>query len=149
MQNLWDSRFIELAQLIGGWSKDHKRKVGCVVVSKDNRILSTGYNGFPRQLDTVSVIPDELKNIYTIHAEVNCIANVQSTITEPVTVYVTYPPCLECSKMLTSNLPIKRLVTLPLDAYSASKWYESMLKAKDYLEESGVEYVCADSSFSS
>lgn len=147
MQNLWDSRFMELAHLIGSWSKDDKRKVGCVIVSQDNRILSTGYNGFPRQLDGLSVIPAELKNVYTIHAEVNCMANLKAQLTDGVTVYVTYPPCLECSKMLKANIPIIRLVTSSLDAYSASKWYASMLEAKAFLTDSGVEYVCADSGY--
>lgn len=147
--SIWDSRFMELANLVGSWSKDNKRKVGCVVVTADNRILSTGYNGLPRQLDGLSVIPDDMKNIYTIHAEVNCMANLKVQPSEGVTVYVTYPPCLDCAKMLKANIPIIKLVTNSLDAFSASKWHASMLEAKAFLTDSGVEYVCADTSYPS
>ena len=44
----WDELFIEMAFLVSEKSKDPSTKVGCVLVSKDNTVLSTGNNGFPR-----------------------------------------------------------------------------------------------------
>lgn len=44
----WDELFILQAVLIAQKSKDTSTKVGCVIVSQDNTILSTGFNGFPR-----------------------------------------------------------------------------------------------------
>ena len=44
----WDKRFLELAKLVGSWSKDPSTKVGAVIVDCNNRIISVGYNGFPK-----------------------------------------------------------------------------------------------------
>jgi len=43
----WDKRFLELAKLIGSWSKDPSTQVGAVIVDENNRLVSVGYNGFP------------------------------------------------------------------------------------------------------
>jgi dCMP deaminase len=44
----WDELFIRMAMLIALKSKDPSTKVGCVIVSQDNVVLSMGFNGFPR-----------------------------------------------------------------------------------------------------
>lgn len=44
----WDEYFMAVAQLAGMRSKDPGTQVGCCIVSKDNKILSMGYNGFPK-----------------------------------------------------------------------------------------------------
>ncbi|TSA39543.1 CMP deaminase [archaeon] len=44
----WDQRFLELARVVAGWSKDRSTQVGCVIVSATGNVLSTGFNGFPR-----------------------------------------------------------------------------------------------------
>lgn len=46
----WDRRFIELSRHIAEWSKDPSTRVGSVIVS-GNKIMSTGYNGFPSGMD--------------------------------------------------------------------------------------------------
>ena len=71
--NLWDERFMALAEHIGSWSKDRGRQVGCVIVAPDNTIRAIGYNGFPRGLDDDD---DErhsrpAKYLWTEHAERN------------------------------------------------------------------------------
>lgn len=43
----WDQYFMQLASLAAQRSNCMKRRVGCVLV-KDNRVMSTGYNGTPR-----------------------------------------------------------------------------------------------------
>ena len=44
----WDEYFMAVAQLAGMRSKDPHTQVGACIVSEDNKILSMGYNGFPR-----------------------------------------------------------------------------------------------------
>ena len=44
---LWDDRFLSLAALVAGWSKDPSTQVGCVIVDPDRRVRGMGYNGFP------------------------------------------------------------------------------------------------------
>ena len=39
--------YMAMAKLISKRSKDPNTQVGAVIVSKDDRILSVGYNGFP------------------------------------------------------------------------------------------------------
>ena len=47
----WDEYFMGIAKLTAGRSKDPNTQVGACIVSKDNRILSTGYNGAPNNFD--------------------------------------------------------------------------------------------------
>ena len=44
----WDEYFIGVAKLSAKRSKDPNTQVGACIVSEDNKILSMGYNGFPR-----------------------------------------------------------------------------------------------------
>ena len=44
----WDTYFMGLAKYVSTKSKDRSTKVGCVIVSQDHQVVSTGYNGFPR-----------------------------------------------------------------------------------------------------
>ena len=46
----WDYRFIKLAKEISFWSKDPSTKVGAIAVT-NRRIIATGYNGFPKDID--------------------------------------------------------------------------------------------------
>lgn len=45
----WDQYFMQLASLAAQRSNCMKRRVGCVLV-RENRVISTGYNGTPRNL---------------------------------------------------------------------------------------------------
>ena len=44
----WDEYFMGVAILSGMRSKDPNSQVGSCIVSEDNKILSMGYNGFPK-----------------------------------------------------------------------------------------------------
>ena len=44
----WDEYFMGVAMLSGMRSKDPNSQVGACIVSEDNKILSMGYNGFPK-----------------------------------------------------------------------------------------------------
>ena len=73
----WNSRFMDLARLVAGWSKDTSTKVGCVIIGPDKEIRSTGYNGFPRGVDDTIPAGHErpAKYDFTEHAERNAIYN--------------------------------------------------------------------------
>ncbi len=45
----WDQYFMQLASLAAQRSNCMKRRVGCVLV-QERRVISTGYNGTPRNL---------------------------------------------------------------------------------------------------
>ncbi len=91
--NKWDQRFIDLAAFIASWSKD-TTKVGAVIVDDQKRVVSTGYNGFPRGTCD-DELPRERKLLRVLHAESNAIDFAYRDITG-CTLYVTHPPCAQC-----------------------------------------------------
>ena len=48
--NKWDKRWLEIASVVSTWSKDPSTQIGAIAV-KDKRLISTGYNGFPRGIE--------------------------------------------------------------------------------------------------
>lgn len=42
----WDKRYLKMAKMVAGWTKDPRAGVGAVVV-KNNRVIAAGFNGFP------------------------------------------------------------------------------------------------------
>lgn len=55
----WDARMLAVASLISGWSKDPSTGVGAVIVDPQNRVVSMGFNGFPRAVeDSASAMLD-------------------------------------------------------------------------------------------
>ena len=122
--NKWDKRFMEMADTVGTWSSCYKddRHVGAVIV-KNNRVLTTGYNGAPagiksctekgvclrQQLGIASGTRHEL--CYAVHAEQNAIIQAArlGISLEGATLYVTHQPCVICARMII-NSGISRIV---------------------------------------
>jgi len=61
----WDQYFISLALLTASRSSCNRLKVGCVLV-KENRIISTGYNGFLPKAEHISIVRDNHEQA-TVH----------------------------------------------------------------------------------
>jgi dCMP deaminase len=108
----WDVRFLDLAIHVSGWSKDPKVKVGSVIVSSDRRVMSLGYNGFPRGVEDseerLNIRDEKLK--FTAHAERNALDNCDSNVRE-CTLYVTLQPCADCTKSIIQR-GIKKVVCI-------------------------------------
>lgn len=98
----WDSRYLEMARLVAGWSKDRSTKVGAVIVGEAGQILSTGFNGFPRGVnDDVDERHERpAKYLYTEHAERNAIYNAARLGVQLLDsrMYVDWPPCSDCAR---------------------------------------------------
>jgi dCMP deaminase len=86
----WDNRFMELAEHISYWSKDPRTKVGSVIVDDRNRVVSMGYNGFPRGVHDTDERYEHrpLKHLLVSHAERNALDNSPLTV-EGCTLYCT------------------------------------------------------------
>jgi dCMP deaminase len=141
----WDHRFIKIAQDVSTWSKDPRRKVGAVAVDPvDRRILSTGYNGFPKWIrdDPERMKDSFVKLKYIIHAEMNCIFNAVYTGTSlrDTTLYVYgLPPCYECAKGII-QVGIRRVVCDHENLHPEdSRWEDSFNHSIAMFEEAGVE----------
>jgi len=116
----WDDYFLYIATVVSIKSKDPKCAVGAVIVSRDNIILSTGFNGLARGVHdddhTLSDADEKLKII--CHAENNAILNAARTGGLPLegaTIYVTKFPCLACCNAIIQS-GLKRVYTHD-DAY--------------------------------
>jgi len=142
---LWHSRFLKLAEQIASFSKDPSTKVGCVLV-RDRRIISTGYNGFPRGIgDTFERLNDrKQKYEMTVHAEINAVttAALHGVSTEGSTAYVTFQPCSRCASVLI-NAGIKE-VFIAADSIIPDRWLDNMVLAANLLKEAGILLTTLD-----
>ena len=97
----WDRRMLGLVNLIATWSKDPSTGVGAVIVDSKNRIVSVGFNGFPRAVcDSDEALFDRDEKLRrTIHAEENALLFARGPV-DGCTIYVTHPPCARCAAKL-------------------------------------------------
>ncbi|MFC1807681.1 cytidine/deoxycytidylate deaminase family protein [Candidatus Omnitrophota bacterium] len=136
----WDSYFLELASLVSKRSTCLRRSVGAVIV-KDKHILSTGYNGAPKDIkhcSKVGCLREKLKIpsgqrhelCRGLHAEQNAIiqAALYGISLKGATLYCTNLPCSICAKMII-NSGIRDIV-------SSSGYPDSM--AKEFFKESRI-----------
>ena len=111
----WDDYFMQIARHVALRSNCIKRKVAALLV-KDQRIISTGYNGTPRGIKNcneggcprchkIGVSGANLDACLCSHAEENSI--VQSAYhgvnIKGATLYTTFSPCLGCTKMIINS----------------------------------------------
>ena len=138
MSDKWDKRFIDLAKLVGSWSKDPSTKVGAVIVDDKKRIVSVGYNGFPRGVEDSEKRLCDRSQKYDIivHAEMNALAFAKGSV-EGCTLY-TWPfqPCSRCAGFIIQS-GIKRVVTIKKDN-SEDRWTSNFNLAQQLFSESGV-----------
>jgi len=137
----WDEYFMGVALLSGMRSKDPNTQVGACIVSEDNKILSMGYNGFPRGCSDDEFPwcregePLDNKYFYTTHSELNAILNYRGGSLEGAKLYVTLFPCNECAKAIIQS-GIKTVV------YDCDKYADtpSVIASKRMLNAAGVRY---------
>lgn len=140
----WDERFMELALHVADWSKDPSTKVGSVIVAPDRRIMSLGYNGFPRGVaDLEERLNDRpTKYAFVAHAERNALDNVDASMRGCI-LYSTLQPCAECTKSIIQR-GITRVVTL-IDKKRAADHYKTFQTySLVMMKEAGVEVVLVD-----
>lgn len=140
-KNKWHYRFLNIAKEVSSWSKDPSTKVGAVIVDKDQRFISLGYNGFPKGVkDTIEKLKDrEQKYKHMVHAERNALLFANKSL-KGCTIY-TYPfmPCSECASMIIQS-GIKKVFSFPSEeTYGAERWNESFKISKNMFKEAGVK----------
>ncbi len=105
----WDEYFMGVALLAAQRSKDPSTQVGACIVDENNRILSTGYNGFPQGCsdDEFPWNRDEnageTKYPFVVHAELNAVLNAQGKSLIGSKLYVALFPCNECAKAIIQS----------------------------------------------
>ena len=136
----WDEYFMGVALLASQRSKDPSTQVGACIVDGDKRILSTGYNGFPKGCsdDEFPWNRDDSKGdtkySYVVHAELNAILNASGKKLAGATLYVGLFPCNECAKAIIQS-GIKEVIYLS-DKYHGTP---SMTASRRMLDAAGVK----------
>ncbi len=111
----WDDYYMAICRIVGTRSTCDRLRSGAVLV-KDNRIMSTGYNGSPPGLphcdEAEGHLMEEGHCVRTIHGEHNTIlqaAIVPGATTAGATLYTKFSPCIHCAKYIVAA-GIKRVV---------------------------------------
>ena len=108
----WDAYFMDIARVVATRSNCVKRKVAAVI-TRDRRIISTGYNGTPRgvrncneggcpRCNSFVEGGTRLDECLCCHGEENAItqASYHGVSVRDGTLYTTFCPCLICTKMI-------------------------------------------------
>lgn len=118
----WDDYFLKIADVVSERSTCLRRRYGAVIV-KNNRIISTGYNGSPVgypnccdkgycEREALNIPPGErYEKCMAVHAEQNAIIYAEAAAMEGATIYISGhnvadgtpasgKPCLLCERMI-------------------------------------------------
>jgi len=111
----WDEYFMSIARVVATRSNCVKRKVAAVI-TRDRRIISTGYNGTPRgvrncneggcpRCNSFAEGGTRLDECLCSHGEENAITQVayHGNSVRDATLYTTFSPCLICTKMIINS----------------------------------------------
>lgn len=140
----WDTKFVELANHIGSWSKDTSTKVGAVVVNGRNKVLSIGYNGLPIGIDDNIKERNERpeKYLWYEHAERNAIysAAEEGISLKKTKMYTNYFPCPDCSRAII-QAGIEEVIYQnedPESAKGSEQWAHAKEVSKQMLMEARI-----------
>ena len=135
----WDEYFMGIAMLAAKRSKDPSTQVGACIVTQDNIIISTGYNGMPTGCSD-DVFPwdregEDTKYPYVVHAELNAVLNANGRDLRGSRIYVALFPCNECAKAIIQS-GVKEVI------YLSDKYADTLatLASKRMLDAAGVAY---------
>jgi len=141
----WDEYFMKIVEMVGTRGNCDRFRGGCII-TRDRRIVVTGYNGAPAGTVTCDEVGHEMHTVVndegvqsrhcirTTHAEQNaiCEAARMGISINGGTLYCKMTPCYTCAKMLI-NAGIKRVVCA-IDYHSGDR-------SKEIFKEAGVDYV--------
>ncbi len=140
----WDEYFIKICEMIGSRGSCDRGRAGCVI-TRDNRIVATGYVGSPIGLPHCDEIGHEMHTVIhsdgnksqhcirTTHAEQNaiCEAARMGISLDGGTLYCKMTPCYTCAKMII-NCGIKKVVCV--------NDYHAGARSKEIFKEANIEY---------
>ena len=135
----WASRFIDLAHVVAGWSKDPSTQVGAVITDDRNRIISLGFNGVPRSCREPGERDEKLHR--TIHAEQNAMAFAECDL-RGARIFVTHAPCAQCAAMIVQRgISLVCFDVRSTETAFFERWKDSHQQAMNMLYEAGVTII--------
>lgn len=143
------STWMKIAKIVADESKCISHRVGAVIV-KNDRIISTGYNGTPSKQQNCcdanshlvnsgfqDWVSDEARHehhtwsqLHELHAEHNALLYANPIDRDGATLYCTLQPCFVCS-LLIAGSGIKRII------YD-TEYHRTPAEALDVLKNSGI-----------
>lgn len=148
----WDETWMRVADDIARRSPCARRQIGAVIVSRHNRVVSTGYNGAPAGFKPAQIARDCTRwcarssggqttaglsyglSCPSIHAEANAFLFADRRDFEGGTIYVTSACCQDCGK-LVANSGLARVV-MRLDERDMHRDPGATI---DFIRECGLE----------
>jgi dCMP deaminase len=144
----WDIRFLRLAREISTWSKDPSTKTGAVIVRPDRSIVSSGYNGFPRDMMDTDYLYANREEKYSriVPCEMNALIHAYQRL-DYCTLYTW--PFLSCDRCMVHMIQagIKRFVAPVASDDALSRWGAAFERTKQYAREAAVAVVEIDPSW--
>lgn len=137
----WDKKYIELLKSISSWSKD-TTKVSCVIVNKNQSVVSMGYNGPARKVhDLKERFERPAKYKFCCHSEAAAIGNAafNGVSTEDCTAYINLHPCAQCMSLLL-NSGISRVVC-PQPDWTKENWKEDFEASQAMMNDSQMNVL--------
>lgn len=137
----WDEYFMGVALFSAKRSKDPNTQVGACIVNDENRIVSVGYNGFPRGCsdedfpwERQGENQNDTKYPFVCHAELNAILNASGRQLKNTRIYVALFPCNECAKAIIQS-GITEVIYLS-DKYRDT---DNSIASRRMLESAGIK----------
>jgi len=138
----WDKYFLGMCDYVRVKSKDPSRKVGAVIVTQDNVVVQTGFNGFAKGVN--DKLPERyerpLKYKFTIHAESNSVllSARYGKATDGTVMYCWLFPCSDCANDI-AQAGIRKVVTLKPTVEENEQYGFDL--SRIILAEAGVELI--------
>jgi len=140
----WDEYFMKIVEIVGSRGTCDRGKAGCII-TKNKRIISTGYAGAPvglphcddagHEMHTVINVDGHQSRhcIRTTHAEQNAIVQAAKfgSSLDGGALYAKMTPCYACAKMII-NAGIKRVI--------CEKDYHAGEKTKEIFAAAGIQF---------
>jgi dCMP deaminase len=141
----WDLRFLEMARLVAGWSKDPSTQTGAVFVGRDNSVISVGYNGFPRPIeDTPERLNDrQTKYSMIVHCEMNAMMSANSSVRGSTLYTWPFMSCDRCAAHMI-QAGVTRVVAPKATPDKEERWGEAFKKTRAMFKEAGIPLVEID-----
>jgi len=141
----WDEYFLKIVEMVGSRGTCDRFRGGCVI-TRDKRIIATGYNGSPIGTAHCDDVGHEMHTVVnedgttsrhcirTTHAEQNAICDAarMGTALNGGTLYCKMTPCYTCAKMII-NAGIKKVIV--------SMDYHTGARSKEIFKEAGIDFT--------
>ncbi len=140
MPSKWDFRFLGLAEHVSAWSKDPSTKVGAVIVDKDMRVISLGYNGFPMRTSDAPLLYANREEKYrrVVHAEMNAMSFARRDLSGCSLYTWPFMSCPRCAGVVIQS-GITRHVAPVASPEIMSRWKDDLEVSTVMFAEAGVE----------